>query len=241
MLPSRRTYADMTRDDDNHTFTPYIDLSSDDENIHTTHVPNNTRTNVRHINLTEPVEETKDDEYNNGIPIINEHYSTIDNVYDSDRVYLAPFKLGPNAGLGLFAKIDFEFDDYICAYVGNIVPTEPDKEFDSDYRFQYNKKYTIDSTDSQSCYGRYANDPIKIASINATLGPRRDVVEACVRATKSIKKDLDIFISYGDDYWKSKQFFKLPINLQKTLLRRNGSEYKEYINTLKSKMWAKLR
>ncbi len=45
----------------------------------------------------------------------------------------------------------------------------------------------------------------------------------------SIKKDSEIFISYVDDYWECKQFFKLPEELQKVLLRRNGSEYnKEY-------------
>ena len=48
MLSNRRTYTDMTRDDYNHTFTPHIDLSNDDENLHATHhVPNNTSTNVQ--------------------------------------------------------------------------------------------------------------------------------------------------------------------------------------------------
>ncbi len=44
------------------------------------------------------------------------------------------------------------------------------------------------------------NDPIKNVSINARLTNRKNVVKACVRATKSIKKASEIFISYLDDY-----------------------------------------
>ena len=68
--------------------------------------------------------------------------------------------------MGLFPKINFKDNDYICAYVGYVVGTEPYKEFDSDYRLEYSAEYTIDSSDPQSCYGRYANDPIKKSSIN---------------------------------------------------------------------------
>ncbi len=42
------------------------------------------------------------------------------------------------------------------------------------------------------------------------------------------------------DYWKSKQFFKLPIDLQKVLLPRNGSKYKEYRTNLKRSVEGKL-
>lgn len=110
--------------------------------------------------------------------------------------------------------------------------TEQYKEFDSDYKLQYDKQFTIHSTDIHSCYGRYANDPIKNTLVNARLTNRNNVVE--VRATKSIKAGKEIFISYGDDYWKSKQLFKLPINLQKLILRRNDSEYKDYISNLQT-------
>jgi hypothetical protein len=182
------------------------------------------------------VEESKNDEMViNGIPTIRDPYG------DSNRVYLAASKLGPNVGLGLFAKIDFNIDDYICAYLGEIVPTDRNKEFDSDYRLEYNKEWTIDSTDPHSCYGRYPNDPILKNLVNARLSNRRKVIEACVKATKPIKAGDEILVEYGDNYWKSKKFFKLSHKLQRVLLNRNDKEYKESINDLKPQIGGKLR
>ena len=181
------------------------------------------------------VEESKNNKmFINGIPVINDPYG------DSNRVYLAASKLGPNVGLGLFAKIDFKKDDDICAYIGDRVPTERYEEFDSDYRLEYNKTWTIDSTDPHSCYGRYPNDPILINLVNAKLSKRMKKIEAFVKATKSIKAGDEILVAYGDEYWKSKKFFMLSTNLQRVILNRNNSEYKEIINKLKPKIGGKL-
>lgn len=165
-----------------------------------------------------------------GIPVIE---SNVTNDVDRENVYISPSTLGPNAGLGLFAKKQFKVNDYICSYLGTIIPTDTENDFESDYVLKYDNTYSIDSDDPSSCYARYANDAITSSKINSRFSVRRGVIALCLRATKTIKAGDEIFVSYGDDYWKCDKFFHLPVNLQRTILRRNDLNYKARIDSLR--------
>jgi hypothetical protein len=165
------------------------------------------------------------------IPVIE---SNATNDADRENVYLSSSTLGPNAGLGLFAKKQFKVNDYICSYLGTIIHTDTENDFESDYVLKYDNTHSIDSDDPTSCYARYANDAITSTKINSRFSVRRGVIALCLRATKTIKTGDEIFVSYGDDYWKCDKFFHLPDNLQKTILRRNNAEYKARIDRLRN-------
>jgi hypothetical protein len=166
------------------------------------------------------------------IPVIE---SNATNDVDREKVYISPSTLGQDTGLGLFAKKQFKVNDYICSYLGNIIPTDTENDYESDYVLMYDNTHSIDSDDPASCYARYANDAITSSKINSRFSVRRGVIALCLRATKTIKAGDEIFVSYGDDYWKCDKFFYLPANLQKTLLRRNADDttYKARIDSLR--------
>jgi hypothetical protein len=76
-----------------------------------------------------------------------------------------------NAGLGLRARVhisavpeywDIKKKHGVCRYVGKRIwtTTAHSSQYSSDYCLEYSSKWTIDSVDLLSCFGRYINDPL---------------------------------------------------------------------------------
>lgn len=69
------------------------------------------------------------------------------------------------------------------------------------------KKIYIDSWEEGSCYGRFINDPRNDHLVNARIVMRGD--KMVVIALEEIKPGQEIFISYGEDYWKARSHLLL--------------------------------
>jgi hypothetical protein len=156
---------------------------------------------------------------------------------DFDNCSLATSKLrdqrGDPIGVGLFAKKDLihrRGGTYICIYQGEIVPTKvatrPD--YESRYVLQWGKN-SIDASDFYSCFGRFSNDPIVKSKVNAELvrhedGTPQHPIFKLVTKNKTIKKSDEIYVAYGDSYWKHHEVFEaLSGELQHILTNRNAS------------------
>ena len=137
---------------------------------------------------------------------------------------------GEHIGLGLFADRDIIHrgsGTYICSYLGKRVLTSVASRdnYTSLYVISWGK-YSVDGDDFESSFGRFANDPIFKNKINAKImkhpegtaeHPKFQLV-----TTKTIKENDEIYISYGDSYWKaSLPFESLNADAQHELYRRS--------------------
>lgn len=115
----------------------------------------------------------------------------------------------PKAGLGLFSKKDFNVDDIICEFSGELIDeSEVDrrnKKKSGDYFIDMGGDITLDSYNSD-CLAKYANDadgPNKVTGLtnNSEIVVFKDDFSACIVATRPIKKGEEILVSYGKSYW----------------------------------------
>jgi hypothetical protein len=119
--------------------------------------------------------------------------------------------ISDDLGFGLFANQSFQKDDYIGEFCG-IVTSNPDSSSDN-YSYSY-----IDNTDIVIAPRKtgnelqFANHSKENANVNwkhiIGLDNKEHVIFV---ATKEIKKDEQILIDYGDDYWKSSQTNKINL------------------------------
>jgi hypothetical protein len=175
------------------------------------------------------------------VPIIN-----IPNDWpDHDNVELKPSTIlkpdGTPIGLGLFAKRNLKKKEYICAYVGVSVLTSivHADTYIGDYAATVTPQWSIDSIDPNSCYGRYANDPVTRmanarfkATINAKyIEPNSGKgIDLVVMDEKPIRAGNEIFLNYGDFYWSDYHIRLLPHAAMLMLYRRNDNAAL-YVNT----------
>ena len=115
---------------------------------------------------------------------------------------LAP---GQDAGYGLFATSPIECNVIICTYEG--APVDYEAAVADQYRSHYlmtcpTTKRAVDAADFNSCYGRFACDPLDKALYNAICWSH--TVPMILRAIAPILFDYEIFWFYGDTFpWPS--------------------------------------
>ena len=131
------------------------------------------------------------------------------------------------AGWGLFSTAVIDKKDIICSYEGARFEGDYDESSageGKDYvamakMFKVSKdgkitkeiKVYVDSWEEDSCYGRYVNDPLNDHLVNARIVMRGD--KMVLVALEEIRPGQEIFISYGEDYWKARQHL-LPTTVE---------------------------
>jgi SET domain-containing protein len=110
-----------------------------------------------------------------------------------------------NAGLGLYAKKDFEKGEIVGKYFGEKMTQN---QFDnqtpsSDYGLTVKKNVIYDAKNTQSTPLRFANDARSILRTNTRFSKnfKSNPIQVSVVATKNIKKLREIFLDYGPNYW----------------------------------------
>lgn len=182
----------------------------------------------------DPLYSEEADEHYNRHEITEEQLTEIP-VYDfktldAERVEVRPSNV-PSAGMGLFAKIDIAKNHYICSYDGVVIKTADAQldEYKSEYVWEYDDYFSIDSRHEDSCKGRYANDIV--GEWNADIYPYRVVVRGYLMATEDIKAGDEISISYGSGYWNVAKKLR---NLDDETIRRMRTFYPELNETIDS-------
>lgn len=119
----------------------------------------------------------------------------------------------PKAGNGLYALKEYRRGDIVCEYEGEIVTwAECERRSDQGYEgyvFFFSKNRCVDAYFTPWAFGRYANDARGIGRVK---GLRNNAVyETKVRngekrvfivASMTIQPGQEIFVHYGDDYWR---------------------------------------
>jgi hypothetical protein len=148
------------------------------------------------------------------------------------HVYIKKSKI-KDAKKGLYVSKKILKGDVICKYMGVYVPMHfVDLEYyDSEYMFQdSNDIFVIDASDPLSCYGRYANDSLSLKKINAKIVKANDENWAELIAIRNIKKNEEIYISYGEGYWLiDERFGQLSQEDQDFV---TSGELNDYIDTI---------
>ena len=152
--------------------------------------------------------------------------------FDNCRIAMSKLKTedGESIGLGLFANRDIIHKGngtYICSYLGEKVLTSEATR--NDYTSQYVVswgKYSIDGEDFHSSFGRFANDPIFKNKYNAKIEKHPEGTSEnpkfALYTKKTIRKYQEIYVPYGDSFWKqSIPFESLNADSQHELYRRS--------------------
>lgn len=112
----------------------------------------------------------------------------------------------PNAGKGLFAKINIEKGTDILEYTGKITSWKEANHKDGKnlYIFYVNRNHVVDASVKGNNLARYVNDAeglskIKGLSNNCVYEIKNKKV--ILVATKKIKSGEELFVEYGKGYW----------------------------------------
>lgn len=119
----------------------------------------------------------------------------------------------PKSGNGLYAKQTFRRGDVICEYEGEIITwSECERRSDEGhegYAVFITKNRCIDAYFTPWAKGRYANDARGIGRVpgltnNAhyEIQTRKGEKRIFIVATRTIQPGQEIFVHYGDDYWR---------------------------------------
>jgi hypothetical protein len=111
----------------------------------------------------------------------------------------------PGAGKGLFTLKDIKKGAKIIEYTGNRTNEAEFKKNPSDYGLLFKKDDIIDATSAQySTVARYANmcRSKNKCSNNAKYTRNYQTNKAHITATKNIKANSEIFVSYGRSFFK---------------------------------------
>ena len=102
---------------------------------------------------------------------------------DRPNVYVKPSSLGPQAGLGLFAKRDFARGDVLCYYTGEKLGGRQASGLkDRAYLMRLCKNLSIDAGKSLQVGARYINDNADKSKINVRFQKEPDLCRASVVA-----------------------------------------------------------
>jgi len=112
----------------------------------------------------------------------------------------------PGAGNGLFTKKFIPKGTRIVEYKGRKTIWKEVKDDDHNgYIYSINRNHVIDALKTKSALARYANDAKGLTRIKGITNNAEYVNEnyrAYIEATKDIPAGAEIFVSYGDDYWR---------------------------------------
>jgi uncharacterized protein len=112
----------------------------------------------------------------------------------------------PNAGKGLFTRIDIPKGTRIVEYKGRIQPWREVKDKDgiNGYLMYINRDVVINALPAVKTLGRYANDAQGLVRLEGVRNNSEYVTEGrrCfIEATRNIKAGEEIFVNYGREYW----------------------------------------
>jgi uncharacterized protein len=133
-------------------------------------------------------------------------------------LYLKKSKL-PKAGKGLFTDEKLTRGDIICEYEGEIVPwsicLDRAEQGYEGYVFFISKNHCIDAYFTPEAMGRYANDARGVSRVDGLrnnaqyeIKVRDGKKRAFIVATRTIHPSEEIFVDYGQDYWKNLEKLK---------------------------------
>jgi len=119
----------------------------------------------------------------------------------------------PKSGNGLFSMQTFRRGDVICEYEGEIITwSECEKrsnEGHEGYAVFITKNRCIDAFFTPWAKGRYANDARGIGRVSGLtnnahyeIQTRKGEKRVFIVATRTIHPGQEIFVHYGDDYWR---------------------------------------
>jgi SET domain-containing protein len=112
----------------------------------------------------------------------------------------------PNAGNGLFVKIDFKKGEMITEYKGRRRTwAQVENDADNGYIFHIDDDNVIDAQKNVNTFGRYANDAAGLHRVSGLRNNAEYIEESnrvFIRATRNIKAGNEVFVSYGKRYWK---------------------------------------
>jgi hypothetical protein len=113
----------------------------------------------------------------------------------------------PNAGKGLFTKVDISKGTRIVEYKGRIQTWREVKHEDgyNPYLFRVNGQTVINGLNHKKAYARYINDAAGITRVKGLQNNTWFVIDGrkCfVEAKRKIYKGEEIFAAYGSEFWK---------------------------------------
>ena len=127
----------------------------------------------------------------------------------------------PKAGKGLFTKKDIKKGERIVEYLGEIVTEkELDRRAEKDifgYAFYINKNRCLDAYYMPEAVARYANDAkglVKVKGFNNNSCYDIWKNRGWIKAEKNIKAGSEIFVAYGNEYWKDIRY-NIKLDLEK--------------------------
>lgn len=112
----------------------------------------------------------------------------------------------PDAGKGLFTKVDIPKGSRMAEYKGRIQPWREVKDEDgiNGYLMYINRNVVINGLKALKTLARYANDASGLVRIEGIRNNSEFVSEGkrCfIEATRNIKAGEEIYASYGREYW----------------------------------------
>lgn len=124
----------------------------------------------------------------------------------SSRTLLVKTSLLPNAGNGLFTKINLNKGEIVTEYKGRRRTwAQVEDDVDNGYIYHIDDDNVIDALKSVNTFGRYANDAAglqRVGGLRNNAEYFEDENRVFIRTTKNIKAGSEIFVSYGRPYWK---------------------------------------
>lgn len=111
------------------------------------------------------------------------------------------------AGKGLFTKIFIPKGTRVVEYKGRVTTwKEVEHEHDNAYLFTVHENHVIDASRSYKALARYANDARGFTRIkgitNNSIYFRDEDDRVYLESKRDIPAGSEIFVSYGNDYWK---------------------------------------
>ena len=108
---------------------------------------------------------------------------------------------------GLFASTDIPKSIPVCKYEGrrfgkSVLDKMDDDKDNTRYILKVSKDHYIDAVEPTSCLGRYINDKRgtgKTVNVKLVINQRNNT--CTFRTTRKIKKNEELFWSYGRSYW----------------------------------------
>jgi len=111
----------------------------------------------------------------------------------------------PNAGKGLFTKVDIAKGTRIVEYKGRrTIWKDVKDDHDNVYLYTINNNHVIDAQKTLTALARYANDArglTRVKGINNNCVYVNENYRAFIEATKDIPAGSEIFVDYTKDYW----------------------------------------
>lgn len=126
--------------------------------------------------------------------------------FPSSKILMVKKSSLPNAGNGLFVKIDFKKGEMITEYKGRRRTwAQVENDADNGYIFHIDDDNVIDAQKNVNTFGRYANDAAGLHRVSGLRNNAEYIEESnrvFIRATRNIKAGNEVFVSYGKRYWK---------------------------------------